>query len=118
MSCVEWGGVEQHLTDFAEGGPTQNLSIVYSDMHGLWGGVTITLSTSGAYELLERARGQIVPDLMHKTLTPAHIQDVILLLLETRSWEQMLERTPMPDEVRATLTLKIGDVETSIWELY
>jgi hypothetical protein len=58
--------VEQHLKDFAQGRATQNLSIVYSDMHGLWGGVTITLSTSGAYERLERTRG--APDittLMH-----------------------------------------------------
>jgi hypothetical protein len=30
----------------------------------------------------------------------------------------MLQRTPIPDEVQATLTLKIGDVESSIWELY
>jgi hypothetical protein len=34
-------------------------------------------------------------------------------------WEQQaLQRTPIPDEVRATLTLKIGDAEASIWELY
>jgi hypothetical protein len=111
--------VEQQLKEIADGRATQNLTIVYSDMHGLLGGVTITLSTSGAYELLERARGAIVPDLMQRTVTPAHIQNVIRLLLETRAWEQLpLERTPMPDEVLATLTLKIGDVESSIWELY
>jgi hypothetical protein len=111
--------MEQQLKDFAEGRATQNLSIVYSDMHGLWGGVTVTLSTSGAYELLERARGQVVPDLVHKTITPAQIQAVIDLLLGLRLWEQQtLQRTPIPDEVRATLTLKIGEAEASIWELY
>lgn len=113
------GGVEQQLKDFVDGRATQNLTIVYSDMHGLWGGVTITLSTSGAYERLERERGAIVPHLARKTVTPAHIQEVIRLLLETRAWEQLtLERMPIPDEVRATLTLKIGDIESSIWELY
>jgi hypothetical protein len=111
--------MEKQLKDIAAGRATQNLTIVYSDMHGLWGGVTITLSTSGAYECLERARGAIVPHLARKTVIPAHIQEVIRLLLETRSWEQlMLERMPIPDEVRATLTLKIGDIESSIWELY
>jgi hypothetical protein len=112
-------GMEQQLKDFAEGHATQNLTIVYSDMHGLWGGVTITLSTSGAYELLERARGQVVPDMVRKTVTPGHVQEVIRLLRETRASEQQaLQRTPIPDEVRATLTLRIGDVESSIWELY
>jgi hypothetical protein len=111
--------MEQHLKDFADGRPSLNLTIVYSDMHGLWGGVTITLSTSGAYECLERARGQMIPDMVRRTVIPAHVQDVIRLLLEIRVWEQqMLQRTPIPDEVQATLTLKIGDVESSIWELY
>jgi hypothetical protein len=111
--------MEQQLNALADGRATQNLSIVYSDMHGLWGGVTITLSTSGAYELLERARGQVVPDLVHKTITPAQIQEVIRLLLDARAWEQQaLQRTPIPDEVLATLTLKSGDSESSIWELY
>jgi hypothetical protein len=111
--------MEQQLKDLAEGRATQNLSIVYTDMHGLWGGVTITLSTSGAYELLERARGQIVPEMLHKTITPAQVQNVIRLLLEARMWEQQpLQRTPIPDEVLATLTLKSGDIEASIWELY
>ena len=111
--------MEQQLNDFAEGRATQNLTIVYSDMHGLWGGVTITLSTSGTYERLERPRDVIVPNLTRKTVTPAHVQEVLRLLHETRAWEQMqLERTPMPDEVLAMLTLHTGAVETSIWELY
>jgi hypothetical protein len=111
--------MEQHLKDFAQGRATQNLSIVYSDMHGLWGGVTITLSTSGAYERLERTRGAIVPNLLHRTVTSAHVKEVIRLLLETRAWEQLaLERIPLPDEVLATLTLRTGEVEASAWELY
>jgi hypothetical protein len=36
-----------------------------------------------------------------------------------RAWEQQaLQRTPIPDEVLATLMLKSGDVASSIWELY
>src|SRR4051812_14774591 len=110
--------MEQHLKDIATGLATQNLGIVYSDMHGLWGGVTITLSTSGDYELLERARGAIVPELVRRTVTIDQVHEVIRLLLEARAWEQQpLERTPLPDEVLATLTLKSSDAESSIWEL-
>jgi hypothetical protein len=40
-------------------------------------------------------------------------------LLEIKAWEQrMPERAPVPDESRATLALRAGDIETSIWEWY
>jgi hypothetical protein len=111
--------MEQQLKDFAEERAAQNLTIVYTDMHGLWGGVTVTLSTTGAYERLERTRGMIVPDLVRRTVTPAHVQAVIRLLFEMRAWEQLTPaRAPLPDEVRATLTLRTGDIEASIWEWY
>ena len=111
--------MEQQLKDFAEGHATQNLTIMYSDMHRLWGGVTVTLSTNGAYERLERAQGAIVPELVRRTVTTDQVQEVIGLLLDTRAWEQQsLQRTPIPDEVLATLMLKCGDIASSIWELY
>jgi hypothetical protein len=111
--------MEQQLKVLADGGAAQRLTIVYSDMHGLWGGVTITLSTSGTYECLERVRGAIVPELVRRTVSIGQVQDVIRLLLEIRVWEQQtLQRTPLPDEVLATLTLKSGDAASSIWELY
>jgi hypothetical protein len=111
--------IEQHLNDFVAGRAAHSLSIVYSDMHWLWGGVTITLSSSGAYERLEHLRDSIVPDLVRKTVSPAHVQQVIHVLLEIRAWEQQaLQRTPMQDEALATLTLRADSAETSIWELY
>jgi hypothetical protein len=111
--------MEQYFKAFAEGRAAQNLTIVYSDMHWLWGGVTITLSTSGVYECLEYQRESIVPNLVRKTVTPARIQEVIVLLRELRAWEQQtLERRPLRDERRATLTLRTDEVEASIWELY
>ena len=111
--------MKEYFTAFADGRAANNLTIVYSDMHWLWGGITITLSTSGVYERLEHRRESIVPDLVRKTVTPAQIQEFIRLLIEIRAWEQhTLERTPMPDEARATLIVRTGEVETSIWELY
>jgi hypothetical protein len=111
--------MEQYLNAFVEGRAAHNLTIVYSDMHWLWGGVTITLSVSGTYECLKHARGSIVPDLVHKTVTSTRIQEVIVLLREIRAWEQQtLERPPMSDEVLARLILRTDEVEASIWELY
>ena len=109
--------MEQQLQHFAEGGESDDLMIIYSDMHGLWGGVTITLSTDGAYERLERKRGAGVPDVIRSTVVPAHVRDVVRLLIEIKAWEQRTpERVPVPDESSATLTLRAGGVEASIWE--
>src|SRR5262245_15734129 len=111
--------MEHLLKDVAEGRAPDDLTITYSDMHGLWGGVTITLSTSGAYERLERKPGASAPDVVRATVAPAHVRDVVRLLLEIEAWEQRTpQRMPVPDESLATLTLQSGDVETSISEWY
>jgi len=107
--------IEQHLKDVADGRATHDLTLTDSDMHGLWGGITVTLSTSDAYERLKRTRGAGLPDVVRSTVAPAQVQDVARLLLETQAWEQRtLERAPVPDESRATLTLRDGGVETAI----
>ena len=111
--------MEQQLKDFAEGRTSHDLTITYSDMHGLWGGVTVTLSSSGAYQRLERTRGASVADVVRGTVAAARTQAIARLLLELKAWEQHTpERTPVPDESRATLTLQSGGAETSIWERY
>jgi hypothetical protein len=111
--------MEQQLKHFAEGRASHDLTITYSDMHGLWGGVTVTLSTSGTYERLERKLGASAPDVVRGMVAPAHVRDVVRLLCETKAWEQRTpERAPVPDEIRATLTLRAADVEASIWEWY
>jgi hypothetical protein len=111
--------MEEQLEHIAEGHAARDLTIVYSDVHGLWGGISVTLSTSGVYERLEYVRGASVPDVVRGTVAPARVQDVACLLLEIKAWEQrMPERAPVPDESRATLALRAGDIETSIWEWY
>jgi hypothetical protein len=111
--------MEEQLRQLIDGHTTNDLTIVYSDMHGLWGGVTITLSASGAYERLERTRGANAPDVVRGTVAPARIQQIVRLLLEIKAWEQRTpERAPVPDESRAALTLRAGGIEASIWEWY
>src|SRR5262249_35262761 len=94
-----------------------DLTIAYSDIHGLWGGIAITLAATGSYEYLERKRGARAPEVLRGTLTSAQVRDVVRLLLETRAWEQRIsQRTPVPDEVWVTLTLRSGDIETRVGE--
>src|SRR5690242_14388119 len=89
--------MEQQLKEIAEGRAAYDLTITYTDMHGLWGGVTITLSTSGAYERLERKPGASAPDVVRATVAPARLRDVVRLLLEIEAWEQRTPaRTPVP----------------------
>jgi hypothetical protein len=44
--------------------------------------------------------------------------ELIRLLVETEAWEQRApERTPVPDEARATLLIRAGGQESTTWEL-
>jgi hypothetical protein len=96
--------MEQQLQRFVDGAEADELMIIYNDMHGLWGGFTITLSASGAYERLERARGASLPLVRRGTVAPARVHDLVRLLSEIKAWEQHTpERMPVPDESRATL---------------
>jgi hypothetical protein len=111
--------MEQQLKDFTEGRACHELTITYSDMHGLWGGVTVTLSSSGAYQRLERTRGASAAHVVRGSVAAERAQAVARLLLVIKAWEQRTpERAPVPDESRATLTLQSGGAETSIWERY
>ena len=69
--------MEQLLHDFAAGHASNHLTITYNDMHGLWGGVTITLATSGAYERLERKRGAATPDILCGTVAITRVRDLV-----------------------------------------
>ena len=111
--------MEQLLQRFAEGLESSDLTITYSDMHGLWGGVTVILAANGAYERIERKRGAAAPHALRSTLAIARVRDLVRLLHQISAWEQRTpERPPVPDESRATLTLRAGAVEASIWEWF
>jgi len=111
--------MEQLLQDIVAGRESAPLTIIYSDMHGLWGGVTVTLSASGAYERLERKRGAGVPETIRGSVAPVRVKEVVRLLIELKVCEQYTpERAPVPDESQATLVLRSGGAEASIWEWY
>jgi len=112
------GMMEAELRDLAEGRGDGRLRVDYSDMHGLWGGVTITLTGEGEYEHTSRQPGG-PPATVRRRVAPESVRAVVRLLLETRAWEQRIpEWAPLPDESRATLAIACGGAESSTWERY
>src|SRR5688572_30010067 len=109
--------MEAALAGAAAGRIPDDLYVCYSDMHGLWGGVTVTAGPAGAYERAERRQGDAEPAVVRGTLAPAQLQDLARLLLEIRAWEQRTpEAPPLPDESRATLVIRCAGAKSSIWE--
>ena len=110
--------MEAALRDLAEGRGDGRLRVVYSDLHGLWGGVTITLTGDGEYEHTSRQPGG-PPVTVRRRVEPGSVRSIVRLLRETRAWEQRIpERAPLPDESRATLAIACGGAESSTWERY
>lgn len=94
-------------------------SITYDDMHGLWGGVTITIDGVGNVEVRERGQTNPNPKITEARITKKRLRDLIKLVIELQAWEQQtLERKPLPDESRARLTIKSGDQVSVTWEWF
>jgi hypothetical protein len=108
--------VARRLDDFLRGSldPGQ-LTITYSDMHGLWGGLQLTVHGTGRVAQ-EVAQVQPAPPTPHD-LRPDELRDLVELLIEERAWEQQVpDRRPQPDESRATLRIDAGNATSLIWE--
>jgi len=110
--------MEAALREAAAGQGSVSLLVTYSDMHGLWGGVTMTLTGAGEYERTSREPGGPAVAVQHR-VDGARVAAIVRLLLEIEAWERRVaEQPPLPDESRATLTLRCGGAESSIWERY
>ena len=110
--------MEACLKAVVHGQSSEPLVVVYSDMHGLWGGVTITLAADGEYEQTERAPGG-KPQVRRGSVAGERVRELGQLLLDQQAWQQRVpDRAPVPDESRATLTVRCGKSETVIWEWY
>ena len=110
--------MEAELREAAAGRGAGSLRVTYSDMHGLWGGVTITLTGEGEYEQTSRQPGgpQVV---VQRRVASGEVTAVVRLLLEVEAWEQRVgQQAPLPDESRATLAIRCGSAESSVWERY
>lgn len=108
--------IEEGLKQFQAGKlePTK-LTVIYSDLHGLHGGLELEVSGDGKVrQQAVRAKVQPASD-----LGAEQVQQLVGLLIEQKAWEQRVpERTAVPDESRARLTIQIGGQSTTIWEWY
>ncbi len=113
------GAVEQALRAAASGAALPpDFVVTYSDMHGMHGGMRVSLSADGTYswqtysqqEGLSQAEGR-VPE--------QAVRDVIALLVQLRAWEQVTPpRQPVPDESRAGLLIRVAGEEARMWEWF
>src|SRR5262245_11238556 len=110
--------MRENLVQIAAGKQDERFSITYTDMHGLWGGVTVTLTGAGQYEQTQRNRGG-EPHQVVGRVSAEEVMRVAQILLYIEAWEQRTpERAPVPDESRATVTICFGDSMSVVWEWY
>ena len=81
------GPIVAALHDAAAGNGLPDLSIAYSDLHGLWGGVAVRITGDGVYERVTRQRGG-EPVVVRGRAGPDAVQGIARLLLEIEAWEQ------------------------------
>lgn len=93
-------------------------AVTYSDMHGLWGGMTLTLEADGRYLRVQAEPGR-PPQRVNARVDPARHHTLVDLLIELMVWEQRVpQRIAVPDESTASLRVRCGDAEAEIWEWY
>lgn len=108
--------LEQRLKSLLAGtSPLTSFSVTYSDMHGLHGGLTLTIDGTGKVEQ-KVVRVETKPTV---GLSKEALRDIIKLLVELKAWEQQIpERSPSPDESRAYVRIKVGESSSEIWEWF
>ncbi len=106
--------VRDQLQAFLDGKlPADKLEITYSDLHGLYGGLKLTIRGTG--EVVQEAVRQKAPD--PRPLSRQQVRDLVQLLIQEQAWKQQTPAaTALPDESRATLKIIAGDKTSSIWE--
>jgi hypothetical protein len=107
------------LAQLAAGHPPPDLHIAYSDVHPLWGGVSITVDATGAWERHEWEPGDAASISTTGTLSRDEMAALGQLLVDIRAWEQVVpDAAPVPDESRATLTIRAGGEQSTVWERF
>jgi hypothetical protein len=92
-----------------------DLTIIYDDVGGLEGGVRTTVHGNGRVE-----QEVVAPEKSQPTahdLSIEEIRSLAKLLVDIQAWEQETPEQDVPvDEGRTTLTIKLGAMESRIWE--
>ena len=112
--------IEAALSQIFAGDRTaDDFAVTYRDLHPLWGGVIVSVDGSGVCERRRWDRGAKTPAVTPGLVTLEQLRELIRLLLDLKIWEQDTpERAPAPDEVRAVLTVRVGDLVAECWEWF
>lgn len=106
-------------TILTDGAVPARLTITYDDMHGLWGGTTITVRGDGSLVRQFRPPGATAPVRRETRIGQTLVLDLVRLLLDLRAWEQRVPaRQPVPDESFATLTIDVEGRSSRMWEWF
>ena len=94
-----------------------DLAITYDDMHGLWGGTTITIRGDGHMERRTQQIGVVEVDVTQTQIDKPALLELIDLLISLAAWDQV---TPddmlIPDESRANLAISVNGYTSNMWE--
>lgn len=94
----------------------KTLSVTYDDMHGLHGGLTLTIHGDGRIEqqAVREKAGQT-----KSAVDSADLRRLLALLQEVAAWEQRVpQRRAVPDESRCQLRITLDGHSSVIWEWY
>lgn len=108
--------VQRALKQIAVGrGDLTPLVVTYDDLHGLHGGLRLTIHGTGKVE--QQAERQPVG--AARAVSRENLVKLAALLVKHAAWEQRVpQRMAVPDESRATLTVTYGPHSVQIWEWY
>lgn len=101
----------------AVNGVTADLTITYDDMHGLWGGSTITVRGHGGMERQTKEIGAPEAVVTRKQIDGRELVELVRLLVELEAWEQRTaDEQPVAGESRASLTISVKGSTSRVWE--
>ena len=91
------------------------LEVTYDDLHGLHGGLRLTIKGDGEVEQQAVRTEAGSP----RRVDEDGVRALAELLLELEAWRQdEEERTLLPDESQARLKIRAGSAESEIWEWF
>jgi hypothetical protein len=94
-----------------------DLTVTYDDMHGLWGGTTITVRGDGNVERRTRRLGAPEAEVARKRVGGRELVELVRLLAELEAWDQRTsDEPPVAGESRAHLTITLDRSASRVWE--
>jgi hypothetical protein len=119
--AVAWAGpthpMEEAIRAAMEAEVTPGLTLVFDDVHPLYGGALFELAADGSLKRTDVPRAQQEPTVTTTRLDEAERAALLALLAGIEAWEQRVpDRTPVPDESRAHLGLRLDGAESTVWE--